>query len=160
MKRDVVKMIVGVGVILAHLAAFFGIVVWQSKYIPSGAERLDIAMVLVPVSAGYFLAVVRSAIQNQGVTKTESSLVNWNYIAIVLVVTFAFCAALVYFVYSYPAVVGPTIVELRRWLVILEIGFGGGFGLIAEDLFGKVEKIIVRQDMPVVPAPSPEGQKG
>ena len=100
-------------------------------------------MLLIPVSAGYFVAVVRSAIQNQAVTATVR-LVNLNYVTIVLLVTAAFCAALLLFVFSYPAVVGPTIVELRRWLVVLEIGFGGGFGLIAEDLFGKVEKIVVQ----------------
>jgi Kef-type K+ transport system membrane component KefB len=145
MNRDFVRLIVGVAVILTHLFAFFGIVVLKSKYIPAADERLDLAMVLIPVSAGYFVAVVRSAIQNQNVSKT-ARYVNLNYTVIVLLVTLAFCFALLYFVYSYPAIVGPTIVELRRWLVVLEIGFGGGFGLIAEDLFGKVEKVLIRQE--------------
>ena len=150
MNRDIVRMIVGLGVILAHVIAFFGIVVWQKSYIPASAERLDVAMVLVPVSAGYVVAVVRSAIQNQAVTKSVT-LVNLNYTVIVLLVTSSFCGALLYFVFSFPAVVGPTIVELRRWLVVLEIGFGGGFGLIAEDLFGKVERILVPQGDPATP---------
>lgn len=153
MDRDVVKLIVGLSVILTHLIALFGIIVWKSTYIPDAAERLDVAMLLVPVSAGYFVAVIRSAIQNQTV-RNEGKLVNWNYTVIVLLVTIAFCGALLYFVFSFPAVVGPTIVELRRWLVVLEIGFGGGFGLIAEDLFGKVEKVVIREasakDQPAV----------
>ena len=62
---------------------------------------------------------------------------------VVCLVTIGFCGALLYFVFSFPAVVGPTITELRRWLVVLEVAFGGGFGLIAEDLFGKIEKVIV-----------------
>jgi hypothetical protein len=100
-------------------------------------------MLLVPVTAGYFVAVVRSAIQHQDEMSGSGKLVNLNYTAIVFMVTFAFCLALLVFVFSYPAIVGPTIVELRRWLVVLEIGFGAGFGLVAEDLFGKVEKVVV-----------------
>jgi hypothetical protein len=142
MKRDTVRFFVGAGIILTHVIAFFGLVAWQSKYIPAPMDRLDVAMVLVPVTAGYFLAVVRSAIQNQSSIEPVK-IVNANYIFVVLLVTAVFCAALLYFVFSFPAVVGPTTVELRRWLVLLEIGFGSGFGLIAEDLFGRVEKVVV-----------------
>jgi hypothetical protein len=144
MNRESVRLIVGMSVIVTHIVAFLGIVVWQKDYITSPAERLDVAMLLVPVSAGYFVAVVRSAIQRQDVID-ERKPVNLNYIVVSLLVTFAFCGTLIYFVFNYPDVVGPTTVELRRWLVALEIGFGGGFGLIAEDLFGKVEKVLVPQ---------------
>jgi hypothetical protein len=43
-------------------------------------------------------------------------------------------------VFDYPNVSGPTTTELRRWLLVLEIAFGASFGLIAEDLFGTIEK--------------------
>jgi hypothetical protein len=145
MKRDTVKFFVGAGVILTHVIAFFGIVAWQSKYIPAAMDRLDVAMILVPVTAGYFLAIIRSAIQNQS-SNEPVRLVNANYVFVVLLVTAAFCIAMLYFVFSFPAVVGPTITELRRWLVLLEIGFGSGFGLIAEDLFGRIEKVVVPVD--------------
>lgn len=137
MPRDFVRMVVGKIVIIGNAAAFFGIVVWQNAYIPLPAERLDLAMLLVPVSAAYFVAVIRSAIQRRSATGHEPP-DNWNYVSIVFLVTALFSGALVYFVFSYPAVVGPTIVELRRWLIVLEIAFGAGFGLIAEDLFGKM----------------------
>jgi hypothetical protein len=150
MNRDYVRLMVGVIVIGTHLIAFFGIIVWQSQYIPLSTDRLDVAMLLIPVSAGYFVAVVRSAIQFQDV-KSTGRYVNINYVVIVLIVTIAFCGTLLYFVFVFPKVVGPTIVELRRWLVALEIGFGGGFGLIAEDLFGKIERVIV-------PEAAPQGQ--
>ena len=145
MNRDTVKFLVGAGILLSHAVAFFGIVAWKSEYIPAALDRLDVAMILVPVTAGYFLAVVRSAIANQSTTEPVRR-VNGNYAFVVLFVTVIFCAALLYMVFQYPAVVGPTTVELRRWLVILEIGFGSGFGLIAEDLFGKVEKVVVSAD--------------
>lgn len=145
MNRNVLRSLVGIGVVGTHLVACFGVIVWQSGYIPDSTERLDVALTLIPVSAGYFIAVVRSAIQNQSPDATTTK-VNFNYSAIVLLVSIAFCVALLCFVFSYPRVVGPTIVELKRWLVIVEIGFGGGFGLIAEDLFGKVEKVIVERE--------------
>jgi len=78
--------------------------VWQARYIPPGADRLDLALLLIPVSAGYFVAVVRSAIQNQSINETVT-LVNMNYVVIVLSVTLFFCGALLFFVFSYPAVV-------------------------------------------------------
>jgi len=144
MDRELVRLIVALSIILTHIIAFLGIIVWQGEYITSPTERLDVAMLLVPVSSGYFVAVVRSAIQRQDAI-SGSDRVNLNYVVIVLLVTFAFCGALIFFVFSYPNFVGPTSVELRRWIVVLEIGFGAGFGLIAEDLFGKVEKVIVPQ---------------
>jgi hypothetical protein len=138
-------MAVGLVVIIAHATAFFGIIVWQRQYITVPSERLDVAMLLIPVTAAYFVAVIRSAIQRRGAVGHEPP-DNLNYVSIVLVVTLLFCGSLVYFVFAFPAVVGPTITDLRRWLVVLEIGFGAGFGLIAEDLFGKVERVIVAPD--------------
>ena len=143
MNRDYVRLIVGIIIIGTHVVAFWAIVVWQRQYIPDPTERIDVAMLLLPVSAGYFLAVVRSAIQFQDVANSGRR-VNLNYIVVVFLVTFAFCSALLYFVFSYPAIVGPTTVELRRWIVVLEVGFGAGFGLVAEDLFGKIEKVVVQ----------------
>jgi hypothetical protein len=145
MPRDLVRLTVGLIVIVAHATAFFGIVVWQSKYIPVPSDRLDVAMLMLPVTAAYFVAVIRSAIGRRGAAGHEPP-DNLNYVVIVLGVTLLFCGTLVYFVFSYPSIVGPTITELRRWLVVLEIAFGAGFGLIAEDLFGKVEQVIVPAD--------------
>lgn len=145
MNRNRVRLVVGPAIILTHICALWGVIVWQSEYIPSSAERLDLAMLLIPVSAGYVVAVVRSAIETKSAANDNTS-VNPNYMAVVFLVTLAFCAALLFSVFKYPSIVGPTIVEFRRWLVVLEIGFGTGFGLIAEDLFGRVEKIVVRRE--------------
>jgi uncharacterized Tic20 family protein len=142
LKREYVRLGVGVLVILCHFAAFAGIILWQQQFIPAANERIDSALLLVPVTAGYLLAVVRSAIQRKDLFDSEGR-VNLNYVIVVALVTVAFCISLLYTVFAYPAVFGPTTVELKRWLVVLEIGFGGGFGLIAEDLFGKVERIVV-----------------
>ncbi len=141
MKRDLLRIFVGVSVILTHLMAFIGIVVVRASHIPSN-ERLDVAMILIPVSAAYFMAVVRSAIQLQDVLSSIKQ-VNINYTVVVSLVTVSFCAVLLYYVYGYPDVGGPTTTELKRWLLVLEIAFGSAFGLIAEDLFGKIERIEV-----------------
>src|SRR5215471_8082350 len=120
MQRDYVRLAVGILVIVTHVAAFFGIVIWQSGYIPSGIERLDLALVLVPVSASYFMAVARSAVQHRE-DLSGGEPVNVNYVVIALLITLSFCAGLLVFVFGYPNIGGPTIVELRRWLLVLEI---------------------------------------
>jgi hypothetical protein len=141
MKRELLRTFVGVLVIVTHIISFIGLIVIRKDYIPQG-EHLDVAMVLIPVSAAYFMAIVRSAIQLQDVF-SSSQRVNMNYVVVVILVTLSFCIALLYFVYRFPDIGGPTTVELKRWLIVLEIAFGSSFGLIAEDLFGKIERINV-----------------
>lgn len=140
MLRESVQTALGLLILLTHVLSFFGIVFWQS-YISSD-DRLDVAMLLFPITAAYFVAIVRSAITRQDVVDTVRK-VTTNYLLIVGVTSVAFCLALLSFVFGYPSVGGPTTVELRRWLILLEIAFGSGFGLIAEDLFGKVERVAV-----------------
>jgi hypothetical protein len=127
------------------MVAFFGVVSWQRQYIEPDV-RLDVAMLLMPITATYFMAVVRSAVQRRNVRGSDC--VTAEYGVIVGLVTLAFCGALLYITFSFPEVVGPTTAELKRWIVVVEIAFGAGFGLIAEDLFGKIEKVVI-----------PEGQK-
>jgi hypothetical protein len=55
----------------------------------------------------------------------------------------SFSVALLLFVFWFPRIGGPTIEDLRRWMIVVEIAFGGAFGLIAEDLFGKIERVPV-----------------
>ena len=118
MKKSFVRMFVGMSIIIVHIVAFFGIVVFQREYIPS-EDKLDVALVLLPITAAYLVAVVRSAIGMQSVHDSKE-LVNINYIGVIGLVTIAFCAGLLAFVFGYPDVGGPTIVELRRWLTVFE----------------------------------------
>jgi hypothetical protein len=146
MKRDTVRMIVGLSVIATHIIAFLAILF--QEYIDT-SDRLDVAMLLVPVSAAYVTAIVRSAIATQEVNDEVKRTVNANYVSVIGLITFAFCGALLVLVFGYPKIGGQTLPELRQWLVIIEVGFGGAFGLIAEDLFGRVEQVnISSQDKP------------
>src|SRR2546427_6507720 len=112
MRRELLRTFVGVSVILTHITSFVGLVIIRKDYIPYG-EHLDVAMILIPVSSAYFMAIVRSAIQLQDVLSSTKR-VNVNYIVIVSLVTLSFCIALLYFVYRFPDIGGPTTVELKR----------------------------------------------
>lgn len=143
MRKRAVRLIVGIGVVVTHLVSFFAIVFVQRDYIPP-ADRLDVALLLVPITAAYVTAIVRSAISEQANFDPGPEL-NANYIAVCALITAAFCIGLLSFVFYYPEIGGPTTTDLKRWLVVIEIGFGTAFGLLAEDLFGKVEKVGVEQ---------------
>jgi len=145
LRRNHTRLLVTLLVFLSHATAFFGVVVWQRANIPQPTERIDLAMLLIPIAAVYVVAAIRSAIQNKTSTVPEP-IDNVNYIVVVFLMTVFFCAGLVSLVFLYPDYVGPTVSELRRWIVIFEIAFGIGFGLIVEDLFGKVETIVVRDE--------------
>lgn len=143
LKMSTIRLSVGLTVISTHFLAFLAIVVLRRSYFPSD-DRLDLAMLLLPITATYVMAIVRSAIRDKE-TIDEARYVNINYVVVVGIITLGFCIGLLFFVYGYPNVGGPTVDNLRRWILVLEIAFGAAFGLIAEDLFGKIEKISVEK---------------
>jgi hypothetical protein len=141
MKISTVRVVVGLSTIATHVIAFLGIVVIRQEFFPPDL-RLDLAMVLLPITAVYVTAVVRSAIRDKNELPDEQ-IVNLNYVLIVGIITMSFSVALLLFVFWFPRIGGPTIEDLRRWMIVVEIAFGGAFGLIAEDLFGKIERVPV-----------------
>lgn len=141
MTSEKVRMIVGLLVILTHIVSYAGVILFKSEHIPPN-DRFDVALVLIPVSAAYVVAIVRSAINRQGEIGT-TTVVNWNYALVTFLITAAFCLALLVIVFGYPSVGASDIATLKRYMLLVEVAFGGAFGLIAEDLFGKIEKIEV-----------------
>lgn len=141
MRKDVVKIAVSALVIITHIISFFAIVVIRQAYFHP-EMRLNLALTLIPVTATYFMAIVRDAVETQR-DRSVGIPVSINYVAIALIVTIAFCASLLYFVFWFPEVGGPRAEDLQRWLLVIEIAFGAAFGLIAQDLYGKIEKVEV-----------------
>jgi hypothetical protein len=142
MRKHIVKIVVSWSVILTHAPSFFVIVAARQAYFPP-EMRLNLALTLIPVTATYFMAIVRDAVEKQGAEAGQGK-VDFNYYSIAIVTTLLFCASLLYFVFFFPDVGGPRVEDLQRWLIVLEIAFGAAFGLIAQDLYGKIEKVEVR----------------
>ncbi len=104
------------------------------------SQRLDMALVLLPVTATYFMAVVKSAVDRQ-YDFNPGALVNINYVLIVFLVNGAFLAAIALIVIRTPSAIAPTVDDAKNWLVGLQVALGGSFGYIANDLFGKIERV-------------------
>jgi hypothetical protein len=138
MSASLLRTTVGLAVVLVHCVAFAKLMLF-SEYELSPPQRFDVAMILIPVTSAYFMAVVRSAIRNK--LNVEPALkVSTEYSAIVCIVTAMFLGALLYAVFSVGTSLIPGPAELKRWLVGLETAFGSAFGLVAEDLFGRIEQ--------------------
>jgi hypothetical protein len=140
MHRQRVRLLIGSAVVLVHLFSFAMIMFFKNEW-ATMSQRIDLAMVLLPVTATYFMAIVKSAVDEQGDLEL-GRLVNLNYVIIVCFVTGAFLAADVFIVVEVPSSYVPTIEDAKNWLVGLQIGLGAAFGYIAADLFGRVEKAV------------------
>jgi hypothetical protein len=137
-------MIIGTSVILVHIFSFAMIMFFKAEWL-SMSQRIDVALVLLPVTATYFMAVVKSAVDEQKNLEPGPP-VNLNYVVVVFLVTTTFLAAVATIVIQMPGPFAPTIDDAKQWLIGLEVGLGGAFGYIATDLFGKVERVSVARD--------------
>jgi hypothetical protein len=139
MKRELVRLIVGVLVIGVHIFSFAMIMFFKTEWL-SISQRTDVALLLLPVTATYVMAIVKSAVDNKS-TLDFGDPVNLNYVVVVFLVTAAFLTAVVTIVVQMPGPIAPTIDDAKQWLIGLEAGLGGAFGYIATDLFGKIELV-------------------
>lgn len=143
-QKQTIRLAVSGLVISTHLLAFFTIMFLESDF-ASPTERTDAALLLLPITAAYVLAIGRRAISSQGDVDI-GPVVNAEYILFVSLITSGFVAAMLLTVFSFPSRLIPTIETVKRFLLIIEIGIGAALGMIVEDLFGKVERITVPMD--------------
>lgn len=142
MKKETFRIGVGLGVILVHATCFIIIFFGKDAYL-SPPQKIDVALLFMPITAAYLVAVVRSAVENS-VPTNASTPVNLNYALVVLLVTLITLLGLLWTV----ATLMGNAEDDRHRIIIFEIVFGAAFGLIASDLFGKVERIPVPRDGP------------
>jgi hypothetical protein len=135
MGLNYVKSIVGWIIVLGHLS--IGAVVLLAKdNVFNPSQKSAVLLVLAPVFSIYFVAVVRSFIagrENSG----PGTAVNYNYVAIVVLLPIVQLAAAHYLVISYPGAIATDTQALQQWLSALEVFLGGTVGLIVENLFPK-----------------------
>lgn len=135
MQREYFRIGVGLSIICVHALCFMIFMFGKDDWL-SATQRIDSALLLLPVTASYAVAVIRGAIENQA-QPPSSKTVNLNYALVVSSFTvFALIGLLL------------TVIQIdgdldfaRRQILLFEIVFGAGFGLIAADLFGKVEPV-------------------
>jgi hypothetical protein len=137
MTRSTFRFIVGLSVIAGHAFCYYILLYWKTDWL-SAEQRQDVSLLLLPITSAYFVAIIRSAIDNQ-YSFAEDQKVNAFYSSVVLLVTFLFLGALISLVLNVPGPRAPTLDDIRREILLLEIAFGAGFGLIAADLFGRID---------------------
>jgi len=118
----------------------FRVAAWQRCPCFTLPQRIDLGLLLLPISAAYVVAVVRSAIEEQH-TQAIGRKVNLNYCIIVSLFT---AIALLGLLITVIQLRGDLDIA-RRQILLFEIAFGTAFGLIAADLFGKIERIPVER---------------
>ncbi|MDE3747367.1 hypothetical protein [Methylobacterium radiotolerans] len=138
MSRRLIQTIIGLSVVVVHIFSFAMIMFFKSEWM-SMTQRIDVALVLLPVTSTYFMAVVKTAVDDKE-KFDDSPRVNLNYILVVFLVTGSFLAAVAAIVVEMPGPMAPTIEDAKNWLIGLQVGLGGAFGYIASDLFGKLER--------------------
>jgi hypothetical protein len=137
MKKEYFRIGVGLSVILVHAACFVVIFFGKDAYLTS-SQKVDVALLFMPITAAYVVAVVRTAIENSAPVDTFTP-INLNYALVVLLITIITLAGLLWTVAS---LTGDSETD-RHQIIVCEIVFGAAFGLVAADLFGKIERINV-----------------
>jgi hypothetical protein len=137
MRREYFRIIIGASVIVVHVICYLIIVFGKSEWF-TPEQQIDLGLLFVPVTSAYVVALVRSAIEEQGV-QSSGPKVNMNYFIVVSLFTLATLAGLLITIIQ----ISHDIELARRQILLFEIAFGTVFGLIASDLFGKVEKVKV-----------------
>ena len=135
MTKNIFRMIVGLSVISVHAICFFIIFALKDDYLTKG-QKIDIALLFMPITATYVAAIVRSAIEHSSPDEVLVP-VNANY---ALVTSLVAGLTLVGLLWTIASLTGSAEAD-RQTIIIFEIVFGAAFGLIAADLFGKIEKV-------------------
>jgi hypothetical protein len=143
MNKEHFRLGIGVSVILVHAACFLLIFYAKDEYL-SPRQKIDVALLFMPITAAYVVAVVRTALDEGSDLQFASSKVSLNYLVIVTLITAICLLGLLWTVHS---LTGNSETD-RQQIIIFEIVFGASFGLVAADLFGKVERVVVPQQHP------------
>lgn len=135
MNKEFFRIFIGASVIAVHALCFFWIFYMKDDYL-SLSQRTSIALLFMPITAAYVVAIIRHAIEN-AIPREIHPVVNLNYAIIISMFTVITLGGLLWTVVNLQGAQ-----EADKQLILLfEVAFGAGFGLIAADLFGKIEVI-------------------
>jgi hypothetical protein len=135
MGRNYVKTATGWIILLGHLFIIVLILLYLDKYLDS-KQKMQVILTLSPVTAAYFVSVVRGFITSQ-LDFGPGILVNWNYVGISVIIPLALISFIVYLIVRYPSSIAGDVSTLQTWTAAAEVALGGSVGLIVDDLFPK-----------------------
>ena len=145
MNKEFFRIFIGASVLAVHAFCFFWIFYMKDEYL-SMPQRISIALLFMPITAAYVVAIIRHAIENATLRETHP-VVNLNYAIIISMFTVITLGGLLWTVVNLQGAQESD----RQLILLFEVAFGAGFGLIAADLFGKIEVISVAAKRPSQP---------
>lgn len=100
-------------------------------------DRIDIAMLIGPMTASYFITIVKFGIDNRYQKLVEDSKpVNSLFIFVSFVCVVPFIVALYALIYLYESASLSSVNDLKRGIGVVELFFGSSFAIFANSLFG------------------------
>jgi hypothetical protein len=97
---------------------------------------MQVILTLSPVTAVYFVAVVKSFIVSQHIFDPGPP-VNLNFVGVAILVPVALVGFISYLILRYPGSIAGDVNSLQTWTAASEVALGGAVGLIIDDLFPK-----------------------
>jgi len=135
-RKDIFRLIIGVAIIMTHFLCV-GIVFWKDAIL-SPSQQYDTILLLAPITVVYITAIIRAAIADQN-NPLHTQSVSLFYGATIGLVTLFSLIGLLYTFYR----IDGTPESSKFGILIFETAFGGIFGLVVTDLFGKLEVVEV-----------------
>ncbi|QHQ34831.1 hypothetical protein [Algicella marina] len=145
MRKQVVRDAVAMILIFGHLIAMGLIFTRMHAYLGTAAEKLELALILSPLTGLFALAALRHVLDSESRRKSRAKS-NGAFAAIVLLVPACFVGFIIYTLLAYPFGVAEDLASLRMTLAATEVALGAMMGLIAERLFG-VDLAELRKDI-------------
>lgn len=135
MPKHYVMLFTAVVVMVGHVGLLPFIFLYVD--LPPMSERVDIAMVIGPLTAAYFVSVVRFAIDN-GMTDFGANPVKVNplYVITSVFVVLPFIAAIYYLLVIYQRG-GLDFDFVKSGIAVIELFLGAAFTMYIDSMFGK-----------------------
>lgn len=139
-KAGHVTVVAAVTICMSHVLLLPYIYFGVSRIPPS--DRIDIAMLIGPMTTAYFITIVRFGIDNRYQNLIESSrYVNFLYVFVASVSTIPLLSGLYIMIYQYENLNIDSIDVLKRCIGVVELFFGAAFALFADTVFGGSQEV-------------------
>ena len=128
MPKYYVMLITALGVMVGHVGLLPYIFLYVDR--PPMSERIDIAMIIGPLTAAYFVSIVHDC------ASSFSELVNLLYVLTSLFVVFPFIISIYGLLYMYQNA-DLEFGFVKSGIAVIELFLGAAFTMYIDSLFGK-----------------------
>ncbi|MCM2476603.1 hypothetical protein HGO38_24460 [Rhizobium sp. CG5] len=134
MRHDSIKGMVATVLVAGHITAIILVFTHLHAYLASTAEKLEIVLILSPLTGLFALAAVKHVMRNPEI-KAASRRVSSSYAAISVGIPVVFVGFVIYAIVAYPFGIAEDPQSLRMALAAVEVALGAMLGAIVESLF-------------------------